>query len=98
MTDSEIIKQCRYSYDTRSWIWIGHPLEAPEHPIDMEGRASVLLSKFLHFREVEVGGRIHEAIELLEEPLKEHLKTLTPGQGLFFAGRFYREFYRDKTN
>ena len=95
MTDSEIIKQCSYSYDTKSWIWIGHPLEAPEHPISMEGRATVLLSKFLQFREVCVGNRVHEAVEILETPLKEYLGTLAPSQGLFFAGRFYRDFYRD---
>ena len=96
MTDSEIIKQCQFSYDTRSWIWIGHPLEAPEHPIDMEGRATVLLSKFLHFREVEVGGRLHEAVEIIEAPLREHLSTLSPGQGLFFAGRYYRSYHNNK--
>ncbi|AXK90491.1 hypothetical protein CrV_gp112 [Cylindrospermopsis raciborskii virus RM-2018a] len=95
MTDSEIIKQCSYNYNTHSWIWVGHFLEAPEHPIDMEGRATVLLSKFLQFREVTLNHRVYEAVEIVEAPLKEHLKTLSPSEGLFFAGRFYRDFYRD---
>jgi hypothetical protein len=92
MTDSEIIKQCSYNYVTKTWIWVGHFLEAPEHPIDMEGRATVFLSKFLHFREVEVNGRTQEVVEILEAPLKKYLKTLKPVPGYEFAGRYYRDF------
>jgi hypothetical protein len=85
MTDSEIIKQCKYSTATRTWIW-----DAQE--LDGEGRATVFLSKFLHFREVEVNGRTQEVVEILEAPLKKYLKTLKPVPGYEFAGRYYRDF------
>ena len=85
MKDSEIIKQCKYSPATRTWIWDAEGL-------DGEGRATVFLSKFLQFREVEINGRIQEVVELLETPLKEYLKTLKPVPGYEFAGRYYRDF------
>ena len=85
MKDSEIIKQCKYSTATRTWIWDSEEL-------DGEGRATVFLSKFLQFREVEVNGSHREVVEILESPLKEYLKTLKPVPGYEFAGRFYRDF------
>jgi len=94
MTESEIIKQCSYSYDTSTWVWIGHQLDAPKHPIDEAGRQTVEQSKYLRFTQVVVHGRLHKAVEIVEAPLIEYIKTLTPSQGLFFAGRFYRSWLK----
>ena len=92
--ESKIIKNCRFNYETKSYVWAGHPLDAPTHPASPEERSVIEESKFLHFREAEIHGRTHEVVEILEEPLKAHLETLEVGEGLFFAGRFFRDFYK----
>ena len=92
--ESKIIKNCRFSYETRSWVWVGHPLEAPTHPASDEERRIVSQSKFLRFREAVIHGRTHEVVEIIEEPLEAHLSTLEVSEGLFFAGRFFRDFYK----
>lgn len=85
MTEAEIIKKCTYSPATRTWIW-----DAQE--LDGEERAIVFLSPFLHFTEVEINGETQEVVEILENALKKHLKTLKPVPGYEFAGRYYRSF------
>jgi len=85
MTESEIIRACTYSTATRTWIWDAQNLNGEE-------RAIVFLSAFLQFTEVEINGREVEVVEILETPLKKHLKTLKPVPGYAFAGRYYRSF------
>ncbi len=94
MTEAQIIRKCLFSYETKSWVWVGHPLEAPTHPASPEERSVIENSRFLHFREAEIHGRLHEIVEILEEPLEAHLSTLEVSEGLFFAGRFFRDFYK----
>lgn len=94
MTEAQIIRKCSFSYETKSYIWVGHFLEAPTHPASPEERSVIEQSKFLRFREATIHGRTHEIVEILEEPLKAHLSTLEVSEGLFFAGRFFRDFYK----
>jgi len=86
VTESEIIRACAYTTTTRTWIW------CPQEELDGEERAIVFLSAFLHFTDVEINGRTQEVVEILEAPLKKHLKTLKPVPGYAFAGRYYRSF------
>ena len=94
MTEAQIIRKCSFSYDTHSWVWVGHFLDAPTHPASEEERRIVSQSKFLRFREAVIHGKTHEVVEIIEEPLKAHLSTLEVSEGLFFAGRFFRDFYK----
>ena len=92
--ESKIIKKCSFSYDTHSWVWVGHPLDAPTHPASDEERLIIEQSKFLRFREATINNRVHEVVEIIEEPLMAYLSTLEVSEGLFFAGRFFRDFYK----
>ena len=94
MTEAQIIRQCSFNYETHSWVWVGHPLEAPTHPASDEERRIIEQSKFLRFTEVVINNRVHEVVEIVEEPLMAHLSTLEVSEGLFFAGRFFRDFYK----
>lgn len=94
MTEAEIIRQCGFNYETKSYIWMGSIFEAPAHPLKEEDRRIVENSRFLHFREAVINNRVHEVVEIVEEPLKAYLSTLEVQEGLFFAGRFFRDFYK----